>query len=175
MPDLDPAKPDPDPQPVSNNLLPDITNGRYDNPTFPLFRTLFSKHAGDFYQNCTMGTTAMSGPRQPWHDIHARVEGPIVRDVLANFADRWIKQNPAQCEDLLDLDEEPGLVVEAAAPEQEGDGGPWVVQLLRSISIDSAVIDVVTRNTNTSVVHLFIYPPPRTGPRRSGCSASTAG
>jgi len=120
----------------------DITNGRYDNPTFPLFRTLFSKHAGDFYQNCTMGTTAMSGPRQPWHDIHARVEGPIVRDVLSNFADRWIKQNPAQCEDLLDLEEEPGILVEAAAPEQEGDGGPWVVQLLRSISIDSAIIDV---------------------------------
>ena len=66
----------------------DITNGRYDNPTFPLFKTLFSKHAGDFYQNCTMGTTAMTGPREPWHDIHARVEGPIALDVLRNFHDR---------------------------------------------------------------------------------------
>jgi len=28
----------------------DITNGRYDNPTFPLFKTLFGRHAGDFYQ-----------------------------------------------------------------------------------------------------------------------------
>ena len=134
-----------------------------------------------------MGTTAMSGPRQPWHDIHARVEGPIVRDVLSNFADRWIKQNPAQCEDLLDLEEEPGILVEAAAPEQEGDGGPWVVQLLRSISIDSAIIDVVTTTPTlfsapASIVFTFLSPilhppihPPRTAPRRSGCSASTAG
>ena len=38
----------------------------------------------------------MSGPRQPWHDIHARVEGPIVLDVLCNFADRWEGRNIAK-------------------------------------------------------------------------------
>ena len=51
----------------------DITDGRYDNPQYPLFRTLFSLHAGDFYQNCTVGVDKTCGPRQPWHDIHAKV------------------------------------------------------------------------------------------------------
>ena len=25
------------------------------------------------------------GPREPWHDIHSRVEGPIVLDILHNY------------------------------------------------------------------------------------------
>ena len=119
----------------------DITNGRFDSPVFPLFSSLFSQHAGDFYQNCTMGCTAMSGPREPWHDIHARVEGPIVMDIVRNFADRWIKQNPAMCDDLLELEGQEDLLLEEPAEEVEGEGGPWVVQLLRSITIDSAVLD----------------------------------
>jgi len=119
----------------------DITNGRYDNPTFPLFKTLFGRHAGDFYQNCTMGCSAMSGPRQPWHDIHARVEGPIVLDVLCNFADRWIKQNPAQCDDLLCIEDDPDIWADEPVLCPESEGGPWVVQLLRSITIDSAIMD----------------------------------
>jgi phosphatidylserine/phosphatidylglycerophosphate/cardiolipin synthase-like enzyme len=34
----------------------------------------------------------LAGPRQPWHDIHSRVEGPIVLDILHNFEARWQKQ-----------------------------------------------------------------------------------
>ena len=51
----------------------DIAVGRYDNPQYPLFSTLHSLHAGDFYQNCTTGVDKSCGPRQPWHDIHAKV------------------------------------------------------------------------------------------------------
>ena len=29
--------------------------------------------------------TQESGPRQPWHDIHSRVEGEIALDVYENF------------------------------------------------------------------------------------------
>ena len=119
----------------------DITNGRFDSPAFPLFSSLFSQHAGDFYQNCTTGCTAMSGPREPWHDIHARVEGPVVMDIVRNFAGGWIKQNPAMCDDLLELEGQGDLLLEEPADEVEGEGGPWVVQLLRSITIDSAVMD----------------------------------
>ena len=32
------------------------------------------------------------GPREPWHDIHSRLEGPVAYDVLHNFMDRWRKQ-----------------------------------------------------------------------------------
>ncbi|XP_009594604.1 phospholipase D delta isoform X3 [Nicotiana tomentosiformis] len=30
-------------------------------------------------------------PRQPWHDLHCRIDGPAVYDVLINFAQRWRK------------------------------------------------------------------------------------
>lgn len=33
-----------------------------------------------------------TGPRQPWHDIHCKVEGPIAEDILFNFEDRWAQQ-----------------------------------------------------------------------------------
>ena len=139
----------------------DLTDGRFDTPEFPLFSSLQTLHKGDFYQvgggrraspypcgvssgllqNCTPGATADCGPREPWHDIHARVEGPIVMDIVRNFADRWIKQNPAMCDDLLELEGQGDLLLEEPAEEVEGEGGPWVVQLLRSITIDSAVLD----------------------------------
>ena len=53
-----------------------------------------------------MGVDQSSGPRQPWHDIHAKVEGPIVYDVMTNFTDRWIKQNPNQIEAVLDVEDD---------------------------------------------------------------------
>ncbi|XP_068639219.1 phospholipase D delta isoform X2 [Aristolochia californica] len=31
------------------------------------------------------------GPRQPWHDLHCKIEGPAVYDVLKNFEQRWRK------------------------------------------------------------------------------------
>lgn len=31
------------------------------------------------------------GPRQPWHDLHCRLEGPAAYDVLTNFEQRWRK------------------------------------------------------------------------------------
>lgn len=30
-------------------------------------------------------------PRQPWHDLHCRIDGPAAYDVLVNFAQRWRK------------------------------------------------------------------------------------
>lgn len=31
------------------------------------------------------------GPRQPWHDLHCKIEGPAAYDVLINFEQRWRK------------------------------------------------------------------------------------
>lgn len=30
-------------------------------------------------------------PRQPWHDLHCRIDGPAAYDVLMNFEQRWRK------------------------------------------------------------------------------------
>lgn len=32
------------------------------------------------------------GPREAWHDIHCRIEGPACRDVMRNFEERWLRQ-----------------------------------------------------------------------------------
>lgn len=30
-------------------------------------------------------------PRQPWHDLHSKIDGPAAYDVLTNFEERWSK------------------------------------------------------------------------------------
>eukprot|EP00775_Hariotina_reticulata_P006308 gene6308-6543_t len=73
----------------------DLTNGRYDRPDHPLFETLKTGgvHAEDFYNICIEGCDATKASvRQPWHDIHARVEGPVAMDICLNFMERWAKQ-----------------------------------------------------------------------------------
>ena len=69
----------------SFHLLPD---GRYDTPHHPLFRTLNEEHCGDFYQPCEPGIKPNVGPRMPWQDIHAKIEGPAARDIMMNFVER---------------------------------------------------------------------------------------
>jgi len=62
----------------------DITDGRYDSPEFQLFKTLKTDHKGDFHSKCFPDLDVgheLIGPRQPWHDIHAKVEGPIAKDI----------------------------------------------------------------------------------------------
>jgi phospholipase D1/2 len=30
-------------------------------------------------------------PRQPWHDLHSKVDGPAAYDILTNFEERWLR------------------------------------------------------------------------------------
>ncbi|CAN4083496.1 unnamed protein product [Withania somnifera] len=67
----------------------DLCDGRYDTPEHRLFRDLDTVFEDDFHQpTFPAGTKA---PRQPWHDLHCRIDGPAVYDVLINFAQRWRK------------------------------------------------------------------------------------
>jgi len=117
----------------------DITDGRYDTPEFPLFKSIHNVHVGDFYSKCIPDVTCEVGPREPWHDIHSKLEGPVVMDVCRNFIDRWSKQAADYEGYLLDMSE--GFDLEYVVPIEEGEGGPWEVQILRSITSDSAMFD----------------------------------
>ena len=75
----------------------DITDGRWDTPKHELFSTLNDEHKDDFYQKFAPGVEKRHGPREPWHDIHSKLEGPIAFDVFQNFLERWNKQGlPAE-------------------------------------------------------------------------------
>ena len=50
------------------------------------------EHENDFYNCFIKQPHAKEGPREPWHDIHSKVEGSIAHDVFANFFERWSKQ-----------------------------------------------------------------------------------
>ncbi|XP_051127054.1 phospholipase D delta-like [Andrographis paniculata] len=67
----------------------DLCDGRYDTPDHRLFHDLETTFKDDIHQpTYPVGTQA---PRQPWHDLHCRIDGPAAYDVLINFAQRWQK------------------------------------------------------------------------------------
>ncbi len=118
----------------------DITDGRYDTPEFPLWSTVNSAHTGDFYSKCIKGVTKGSGPRQPWHDCHAKVEGPVALDIMENFVERWRRQADDNVGALFHPSEEEFQMDHTPAiPENEG--GSWNVQLFRSITSDSCIFN----------------------------------
>jgi hypothetical protein len=73
---------------------------------FVLFLVVFNQHGVAFTFVCQSAAAVASiapapcagvnkntpCPREPWHDIHARVEGPVAVDVAINFLERWSKQ-----------------------------------------------------------------------------------
>jgi len=121
----------------------DITDGRYDSPEFPLFSTLQTLHKTDFYSNCVPGATQETGPREPWHDCHAKVEGAAALDVKKNFEERWCKQSEENATQLFAMaDPDEFAPLDAPAPLPEREGGSWNLQLFRSITSDSAVFDI---------------------------------
>lgn len=109
----------------------DLCDGRYDTQFHSLFRTLDTAHHDDFHQpNFPGGAITKGGPREPWHDIHSRLEGPIAWDVLYNFEQRWKKQGGKDV--LVPLRELDDLIPPSPVTFEE-DPETWHVQLFRSI------------------------------------------
>ncbi|GFY92407.1 phospholipase D beta 1 [Actinidia rufa] len=68
----------------------DLCDGRYDTQQHPIFRTLETVHKDDYHNPTYTGNTA-GCPREPWHDLHCKIDGPAAYDVLTNFEERWLK------------------------------------------------------------------------------------
>ena len=120
----------------------DITSGRYDTPQFPLFSTIRNLHVGDFHSANCVGATENTGPREPWHDNHARVEGPAAMDIKRNFEERLIKQAEDLQQLLYIVTEDEFVPEDTVPPMPENEGGLWNLQLFRSITSDSAIFDI---------------------------------
>lgn len=110
----------------------DLCDGRYDTPSHPLFRSLKSAHIKDFHQPNFHGASIhKGGPREPWHDVHCRLEGPVAWDVLVNFEQRWKKQGGKDI--LLKLDSLKNVFIARSESKFSKDSDTWKVQLFRSI------------------------------------------
>ncbi|XP_051129613.1 phospholipase D alpha 1-like [Andrographis paniculata] len=110
----------------------DLCDGRYDTRQHSLFGTLNTVHRDDFHQpNFPGASIKKGGPREPWHDIHCRLEGPVAWDVLYNFEQRWKKQVGNQY--LYSLDELDRFLLRPTEVTTPADPEAWNVQIFRSI------------------------------------------
>ena len=117
----------------------DLTDGRWDTQQHSLFSTITTYHKYDYYQKC-FAADKSHGPREPWHDIHAKIEGPAAHDVLKNFEERWQMQAKGKASSLVQLENQQTqmhLMVDCPA-SLASVSDKWRVQLLRSINDDSA-------------------------------------
>ena len=100
-----------------------------------------------FNKELCAGVTQATGPREPWHDCHAKAIGPIALDIKKNFEERWSKQSEDQVHQLFSIEEDGDFGdVEAPAPPEDHEGGAWTLQLFRSITSDSANFNIDRRN-----------------------------
>lgn len=110
----------------------DLCDGRYDTREHSLFRTLDTVHKQDFHQpNFPGSSIAKGGPREPWHDIHCRLEGPVAWDVLYNFEQRWRKQIGDRF--IYSLNELDKFIIRPTEITASRDRETWNVQIFRSI------------------------------------------
>ncbi|XP_060218729.1 phospholipase D gamma 1-like isoform X2 [Lycium barbarum] len=124
----------------------DLCDGRYDTPEHPLFRSLKTVHSEDYHNPTYAGSTA-GCPREPWHDLHSKIDGPAAYDVLTNFEERWLKASKPQGikklktsydDDLLRIERMPEILGISEAPSVSGDDpNGWHVQIFRSIDSNS--------------------------------------
>ena len=115
----------------------DLTGGRYDTPNHELFSTLLNQHDGDFRNSDVKSIPPGQGPREPWHDIHSKVEGSIAYDIFCNFKERWLKQGQKSGGKLCELDD--NIIDIHWVPTENNPERGWSCQLYRSITCDSAV------------------------------------
>ncbi|KAJ0017624.1 hypothetical protein Pint_11395 [Pistacia integerrima] len=89
-----------------------------------------------------------AGPRQPWHDLHCRIDGPAAYDILTNFEERWLKaskhhrlrrhRSTSNEDALLKLEIIPEIFGRTEISYlNENDIEAWNVQVFRSIDSSS--------------------------------------
>ncbi|XP_059442327.1 phospholipase D beta 1-like [Corylus avellana] len=113
----------------------DLCIGRYDTPKHPLFRTLQTVHKDD-YNNPTFKEPPVGCPRQPWHDLHSRIDGPAAWDILTNFKERWLRASKQHDNAQHKFESYYADIINGMAdiPSQShNDPEDWHVQVFRSI------------------------------------------
>jgi phospholipase D1/2 len=66
------------------------------------------------------------GPREPWHDLHCKVEGHAAYDVLTNFEQRWRKATSRYDDELIDIERHEGICSPSNRAPDAGDPALFV-------------------------------------------------
>ncbi|KMT00170.1 hypothetical protein BVRB_1g019880 [Beta vulgaris subsp. vulgaris] len=124
----------------------DLCDGRYDTPGHPLFRSLQTVHKDDYHNPSFQGNTT-GCPREPWHDLHSKIDGPAAYDVLTNFEQRWLRASKAHGIKKLKMPSDDALLIIDRLPDivgisdvpcvRDDDPESWHVQVFRSIDSSS--------------------------------------
>ncbi|KAL8119148.1 phospholipase D gamma 1-like [Apium graveolens] len=124
----------------------DLCDGRYDTPQHPIFSSLQTVHKDD-YHNPTFAAYVAGSPREPWHDLHCKIDGPAAYDVLTNFEERWLKAAKPHVskklkisydDSLLRIERMSDILGMSDAPYlSDNDPNGWHVQIFRSIDSNS--------------------------------------
>ncbi|KAL8459390.1 hypothetical protein ACS0TY_036764 [Phlomoides rotata] len=105
-----------------------LCDGRYDTPEHRLYRDLDTVFKDDFHNPIDD-----HGPREPWHDLHCKLEGPAI-----NFEQRWRRASEwAETRILFnrmlgwekhvfDFDQIPWITSPATTVPNEDDPSLWV-------------------------------------------------
>ncbi|KAH9542560.1 hypothetical protein CY35_13G014100 [Sphagnum magellanicum] len=133
----------------------DLCDGRWDTPTHSPFATLQTTHKNDFHNPSFSAMADGGGPRQPWHDLHCKIEGPAAYDVLTNFEQRWRKATRWHEEELIQISRISWILSPSPNAPPEGDPklymtsnnepSAWHAQVFRSI--DSGSVKGFPRTT----------------------------
>ncbi|CAN1332788.1 Phospholipase D beta 1 [Linum perenne] len=125
----------------------DLCNGRYDTQDHSLFRTRETVHKEDFHNPTFLWQDPTGCPREPWHDLHSKIDGPAAYDVLTNFEERWLRASKPRGIQKLKSSLDDALLKLERIPEilgisevirlAENDPEAWNVQIFRSIDSTS--------------------------------------
>ncbi|MED6193557.1 Phospholipase D [Stylosanthes scabra] len=117
----------------------DLCDGRYDTQSHSLFQTLAIEHSKDFYQPSIDGSSIeKGGPREPWHDVHCKLEGPVAWDVYSTFVQRYKKQGTDQSM-LLSEEKFRDIIIAPSQATNPDDNETWNIQLFRSIDNEATL------------------------------------
>ncbi|XP_047329162.1 phospholipase D beta 1-like [Impatiens glandulifera] len=124
----------------------DLCSGRYDTPAHPLLKTMKTVHKDDF-NNPNFTGPSEGCPREPWHDLHSKIDGPAAYDILTNFQERWLRASSLRRFSKIKRQGEDALLKIESIHEiigmndlpclKEDDPLGWHVQIFRSIDSNS--------------------------------------
>ncbi|KAI5421511.1 Phospholipase D beta 1, variant 3 [Lathyrus oleraceus] len=100
----------------------------------------------DDYHNPTFTGSTGGCPREPWHDLHCKIDGPAAYDILTNFEECWLRAvkltgKKRLYDDALLKIERVSNIIHVSDTPSVGDDNPetWHTQIFRSIDSTSVM------------------------------------